>query len=314
MCPSLASLNRFHYSGSRPRIARSTVSAEHGVGAAPGWAGSRTDRRCVAHRDDALLVAVSSRQSTMAEILPMTVRQPSAAVVCGSILRSLRRAKNDPKPPASTHAVLRPDRPAANRATARTSPWATRTANAMSRATSPALDDQCRIPQVVAAAQVLHEQIQLVPVLVERHDVVGLQPLAELGPGVELRDLVVGVTAHELDQALGATEQQQPAALARNTGMSSGSASAASASSSSTASSSSSRRRSSRPRCRLRPSASSIRSSSSASSVSSPSSPSARCRPGRPAPERSARPRRSRAARLRRARPRPRSDVRPAAG
>src|SRR6266571_1674625 len=73
------------------------------------------------------------------------------------------------------------------------------------------LDDQARVPGVPAAAQVVHDQVQLVGVLRQGYHVLGAQPQHQLRPGVELAEVVLVAGVDELRQALGAAEQVQPA-------------------------------------------------------------------------------------------------------
>jgi hypothetical protein len=71
------------------------------------------------------------------------------------------------------------------------------------------------IPGVRAAPQVLHDQIELVLIVLVRLDIRRRDPLGQLGPGVELGEIVLRVGAHELRQLLGAAEEIHLAAPAQ---------------------------------------------------------------------------------------------------
>src|SRR3954470_4158872 len=57
------------------------------------------------------------------------------------------------------------------------------------------LDDEFRVDGVVAAAEVLDDEVQLVAVLVQGHDVLCLDPLPQLGPTIQLGEFMVVRTA-----------------------------------------------------------------------------------------------------------------------
>ena len=140
----------------------------------------------------------------------MIVRQASDAC-CAGILRSFRFAKNDPTPPASVarSASSRSSsgEPAASAIDDRLDPQR----EAQVAGDLAGLQDQRWVPGVRTAAQVLHDEVELIGVLVERDDVLGGDPLGQVGPGVDLGQVVLGAGLDELDQLLRAVEQVEPA-------------------------------------------------------------------------------------------------------